>query len=90
MYLGVLPVCVFLHHVCAMSEIKRRSHESAHACSALQCGCWERDLGPREEQAVLSLIRHLAISFSLCVNHFIKRAVSGTVRNGCRYLFSSL
>lgn len=47
---------------CLRPKEGERSHESAHACSELQCGCWELDLGPREEQAVLSLICHLAIS----------------------------
>lgn len=47
---------------CLRRKEGERSRESADAFSELHCGCWELDLGRREEQAVLSLIRHLAIS----------------------------
>lgn len=59
MYVYALPVCVYGHYICVWSL--QRSQEGiggpgtrvTNGCE-IPCGCWKLDLGPSQEQQVLS------------------------------------
>lgn len=51
---GVLPACIYVHHVCAVAVGARRVHQVVMDVCELLCGHWELNLCPMQDQQVLS------------------------------------
>lgn len=55
--MGVLPPCISVHHVHAVSMEARRGCQVLRNCvtdnGELPCGCWESNPGPLQEDQAL-------------------------------------